>query len=296
MKSMPPTVAPPSRSYRRTWGEPMRGAADRADEQRQAMLDATRKRAAEHVVAGVLSGAPASPAGLFPSAGVVPADLLSTIEAAIEERQARVLGLFPLLHFGPTLDGWPQLPLLTLPTVGAQGGEKLEAHSDAFDVVADPDAFVVDSVAYLNVSAQLERSLPGVVARLLHLAVMAEAEVQVVAAIEAAGSADGATDLAGALGHFDGQALWAPGLVLTSPGQLTKLSADVLTLQAAGIGVVVSSAATKVSVVDPTAVSGAVAINDMSAPEASVLGGQVASGIYGKVSANPAGVASATIA
>src|SRR4029078_4894275 len=83
--------------------------------------------------------------------------------------------------------GWPQLPAMTVPpTAGPQGGEKLPAHSKAWDVgVADSAA--IDSTLHLNVSALvIEQGFLPIVDSLMAAAVAHTANQQIVAAIEAA--------------------------------------------------------------------------------------------------------------
>ena len=105
-----------------------------------------------------------------------------------------------------------------------------------------------------------------------------------------------AIDLTGALATFDGEALFAPGLVIAPPSKLLSLDGSVPALTAAGVAAVVVTSATKVSVLDPNAVTGVLADANLTHVEPAAVGRQVASMIFGSVSANPAGIATVTAA
>jgi hypothetical protein len=249
-------------------------------------------RAAEHMIGDLGDSATAAtPHGLVPLDTTVPPGVVDALEASVQTRVASFLGRLGLLSTGQ-VSGWPSLPLMTTPAVGAQAGQKLEAPSNAFTVARDPNAATIDASAMLNVSLQLEVVAAGIVDALLRIAVVAEAEAQVVAHIETQATA--AADLATAFAHFDGSALYAPTLVVVPPSKLLGLAANVTALAAAGVSVVVVSSATKVSVLDPNAVIGMLADEQLTAVEPSLVGRTVASMLFGSVSVNMAGCAVAT--
>jgi len=132
---------------------------------------------------------------------------------------------------------------------------------------------------------QLDVQTAPIVDRLLRLAVVAEAEAQVVAAIEAA-SAVPPADLDAAFATFVGP-MWVPPVRIVPPGQLLGLSVSIPALTAAGITIAVVPSATTISIVDPFGVSGLLVDANLSQIEPSVLGRQVASMIWGQVSISP---------
>jgi hypothetical protein len=243
------------------------------------------KRSAEHIVLDVDATNAAVPHGTYASGTSPNPSFLAALDARVAARTALVLGRLNLIITG-TISGMPTLPKFeSLPEAGAQGGQKKEAPSHSFTVSPDVTAPVIDASCYLNVSAQLDLLTAPIVDRLLKLAVIAEAEAQVVAVIEAA-TVTPPADLGAALATFTGP-LWTPTVVIVPPGDLIGLGANVLPMQAAGIAIVVVPTATTITVLDPFGVSGALTDENLSAVEPSVIGRQVASMIWGTVSISP---------
>ena len=168
----------------------------------------------------------ATPHGIVPLSVTAP-DVAAGIEAAVAARVSALLGRFPLLVISPTASGWPALPLLTVPEAGPQGGEGKA--SKAFTVGHDPAPTAIDASATLNVSLRLDLLAAGVVDALLRMAVVGEAETQLVAAIEA--KAARPTWAAAHLQRSGG--LFGPTLVLAPPGLLVSLGSAVPTFAAA---------------------------------------------------------------
>ena len=107
---------------------------------------------------------------------------------------------------------------------------------------ADP-ACLTPTVVSLAQAAYDERILPSGELETARLAVLADAEAQVLAAIEA--RATPAADLAAAFAAFDGAALYTPTLLVTPPSALLDLGADVQALAAGGVTVAVVPSASQ---------------------------------------------------
>lgn len=172
----------------------------------------------------------------------------------------------------------------TVPTAGAQAGEKKALASHAFHV-SPATGTVIDSTLYLNYSMQLDRSLTTEVARaMMQSAVAAEADRQVGAAIVAGAGA--AADLDAALAVFDGRFL--PSVLLLPP----SLLGDYLPYELAAAGIrTVLAHVTKAVLLTPGAVTGWLLPLEATSVEASVLGRGTAYALYGAVAVDPTGAA-----
>jgi hypothetical protein len=247
-------------------------------------------RAAEHVIADIDAASAATPHGTIPVPTRLPADYVSRLST---ERMDRLVARFPLIEVGDgTSIGVPLMPTFsTAPTAGPQSGQKLAAYSKAFEVSPDASPTTIDSTLYLNISLQLEGLAAGITEAFMRLAVVAEAEEQLVAALAAKATAGGA-DISEALGTFTG--LYSPTLLVVPPGALLDQAANVDALTAAGISIVVVPTATVPLLVDPAAVSGYLARMTLTRPDPAYLGRQHAEAIHGRVSVSSAGVATWT--
>lgn len=242
-------------------------------------------RAAEHVVVDVDASNAAATHGVF---GIGDAAWDARVEELFADRLA-LLGRFPLLVETGSSNGIPPVPSLDLPTADEQGGQKVEAPSDAFTVAANSSPTLIDAALYLNVSAQLDAAVPGVVEALMSIAVAAEAESQVVTAIEAGATA--ATDAADAFGKFTSP-LWRPSLLIVPPSGALSFAAEAQALVSLGVDVVIAPSASKMTLVDPYAVVGWLVPLQAMAVEPSVLGKQVARAIWGQLGVTAAAAAS----
>ena len=179
------------------------------------------------------------------------------------------------------------------PEAGRQAGEKLPAHSKAFDIGNDDNAVTINATLYLNISSIIDATpgTMGIVQAVMKSAVAAEASAQICEAITDAAGAG--ADIGASFATFDG-GRYSPSVVVVPPSQLFDVNAT--TLAAAGISVVVDPAATATLIVDPAATVGFVRRMSAMADEPSNSGYGVAFAIFGKVSINTAGVAVVTAA
>ena len=179
-------------------------------------------RAAEHIVLDVAASAAATPKGAYPASTVQPPGYVAALDAHIATRTALLLGRLNLIVAG-TIAGLPMLPSFeSLPTAGKQAGQKKAVYSRAFTIAPDATATLIDASAVLNVSVQLDSVTAPIADRLLRLAVVAEAESQMIKAIEAK-TVTPPADLGAALATFTGP-LWSPSLVVVPPGKLIGLA------------------------------------------------------------------------
>lgn len=241
-------------------------------------------RAAEHIVYDPTTSA--QPAGSIVVGDTAWQGVLDTLFAD----RLDVVARFPLLvERTPTAEGRPRVPVLDFPTAGPQGGEKQELPSDAF-VVAEADPFEIDAALVLNVSAQLARqtaSTPGLVESFMALAVAAEAESQVVAAIESGATA--VADLAAALASFIG--VWRPRLLIAPASGVLGLGDDLRALEAIGVAVAFVPTATAFTLLDVNSVIGWLEPLRDAADEPALFGRQIARALFGAVAVSPAGAA-----
>jgi hypothetical protein len=250
-------------------------------------------RAVEHIVADIDAASAATPHGTYPVGTTLSPAFLAALDERVAARTGVLLGRLGLIVTG-SINGMPTMPIFTaLPTAGAQGGQKTEAYSSAFTVSADPTPTMIDASCYLNVSLQLDVVTAPIVDRLLRLAVVAEAESQVIAAIEAVTTTPPA-DLSDALATFTGP-LWSPTLLIVPPGALIGLGVDMPALTAAGIEIALVPTASTVTVLDPLGVNGLLADINLASIEPSVLGRQVASALWGQLSISPGSASSVAV-
>ncbi len=138
---------------------------------------------------------------------------------------------------------------------------------------------------------QLEAVAPGIVTRLQRLALIADTEKAVLAALEAKAGAGGA-NIGTALATFTG--MYRPTLLILPPAALAGAVPNLAGYQAAGITIVLAPTSTKALLVDPNAVCGWLVCMSLTRTEPAVFGRQYGEGVYGKVGINPAGVVTYT--
>jgi hypothetical protein len=294
-RSTPPAPPPPARPVRQETTMPQVVEVEALIERLSSRTTGSAAgripgltRAAEHLVLEPGTNA-ATPHGTYPASTVLPPDYIAGLDAKVAARTGVLLGRLGLL-VGGTIAGAPMLPVFeSAPSAGPQNGQKRELYSRAFTVSPDPTPTLIDAGCYLNVSLQVGIATATIVDRLLRLAVVAEAERQVIAAIEAETTTP-ATDLAAAFATFTG--MWSPSLLVVPPGDLVALGPSVPALNAAGITIAVVPTASTTTVLDPLAVTGMLADAEVSAVEPALLGRQVASLLWGKVSISPGGACS----
>jgi hypothetical protein len=240
------------------------------------------KRAVEHIVTDLDPSAAATPHGIVPLGTSWALELANTWT----DEALRATAYATLIE--ATEPGVPTLPLMSTPsTAGAQGGEKKALYSKAFTIDPDPNATVIDSTLYLNVSGLVEGfGLLALTEAIMRASVAAEANRQVSAAMTA--QATSGADIGAAFGAFEG-GRYQPSVVVIPPSAIATVDASNLT--AAGIKVVVDASATATLVVDPSATIGWFRRLSMQADEPTVFGKGVAAMVYGYVSVDPAGVA-----
>lgn len=247
-------------------------------------------RAAEHMIIDTDAASARTPHGTVDPTTRAPAGWVAALAV---DRMARLVGRLPLVEVGAVLGaGQPMLPTFTTdPTAGPQGGQKQDAYSKAFNVSPDAAPTLIDSSLFLNVSLQLDVVAAGIVESFARLAVVAEAEAQIVGALEAKATA--AADIGAAFGTFTGS-IYAPSLIVTGPAGLVDLAPLATILPAAGITIAVVPMATTTLVLDPAAVVGYLVAANLAAIEPSVVGRQYAEMVWGQVSIAAAGVAAIT--
>jgi hypothetical protein len=182
--------------------------------------------------------------------------------------------------------GLPALATVaTVPSAGAQAGEKQALASHAFRV-SPATGTTIDSTLYLNYSMQLDQTTAaGIGVAMMQSAVAAEADRQVGDAIVADGAA--VADLAAAVTIFD-TGRFLPSVLLVPPSLLGDYQPN--DLAAAGIRIVLGHV-TKPVLLTPGAVTGWLLPLQATAVEASVLGIGKAFALYGQVAVDPGGVA-----
>ena len=241
------------------------------------------RRAAEHLISDLDPSTGATPHGVYSAGSSWAAELASSwMQSAMPSATYCTLIEAPAGE-----SGWPQLPkMVVAPSAGPQGGEKLPAHSRAWDLAVDDAAGKIDSTLYLNVSALvIEQGFLPIVDALMAAAVAHEANSQIVSAIESA--ATSASDAQGAFSAFD-QGRFTPLVVVVPPSQV--LNIDASGLVAAGIRVVVDPAASNLMVLSPDAVVGWFKRLRVQRTEPDMLGEGIAFGCLGRVSVDPSGV------
>jgi hypothetical protein len=246
-----------------------------------------QQRATEHIVTDLEPSTAATPHGVFGTGTGWALELAQTwmSDAMPSQRYATLIE-------APSGMGIPQIPsMATAPTAGAQGGEKTEAYSSAFDIQVNDVATPIDSTLYLNVSGLIvEQGALPIVDALMGAAVAAEANRQIAALIEAAATT--AADIDAAFATFDG-GRFVPSVVIVPPSQVIGL--DAANLVAAGVSVVVDPAATTVLVCAPDATVGWYKPIRVDKADVPAFGTQVGFAWFGRVGVDSAGVAAVAI-
>jgi hypothetical protein len=237
-------------------------------------------RAAEHLVLDVTTAKPT--AG---SIGLA-SDLWRPVIETGLRTELGVLAHLPLVSMAASFAGLPILPSVEWPTVGTQNGEKKDLPSDAFTVGRAANPVTIDASLTLNVSLQLEVTLPGAVEMFVRSAVVQEAERQLLAGFVAHGTA--AADLGAGLDAVG--AHWRPTLVVVPGKSVVDHAAALSLLRGMGLDVV-TAPVTKPLVVAAAGVAGYLLDVQQVAVEPSVFGRSIGLGIFGAVAASPGSVA-----